>query len=162
MVSRKVLWTVVTVAAMATPALAQYPYPPQYPPPYPSADPDDAKCRSWGAMPGTQAYFECRATLDRDRGGQPPWRPDPTPWGPDKRPRDQNVSDKDAISYCESRARMSAPYPIQKLASKLVVPGEEKRVGLSFQVIKPGAPVAFWNVECKFRQGKMTAFNAQK
>jgi hypothetical protein len=28
---------------------------------------DDAKCRSFGAAPGTQAYFQCRMNLDAQR-----------------------------------------------------------------------------------------------
>jgi len=28
---------------------------------------DDAKCRSFGATPGSQAYFQCRMTLDQTR-----------------------------------------------------------------------------------------------
>lgn len=28
---------------------------------------DDAKCRSFGASPGSQAYFDCRMSIDRQR-----------------------------------------------------------------------------------------------
>ena len=30
-------------------------------------NPDDVKCRSYGATPGTQEYFQCRMTLDQNR-----------------------------------------------------------------------------------------------
>lgn len=32
-----------------------------------AAKQDDAKCRDFGATPGTQAYFDCRMKMDSDR-----------------------------------------------------------------------------------------------
>lgn len=117
---------------------------------------DDARCRSWGAAVGTQAYFECRSMLDRQReasGSSSPGRAAP--------PREANVSDGEALALCEQRARRSPPYPIERLASKNVFPGLEKRASLSFRINKPGTSLAFWNVDCKFRNGRMTSFDAR-
>lgn len=121
----------------------------------PAFDLDDARCREWGAAPGTKAYFECRATLERERArpgfGPPPAQP---------RPQQENVSDGMALAMCEAQARKVAPYPIERLASKFVFPGAEKRVSLSFKISKPGASLAWWNAECKFARGVMTDFSA--
>src|SRR5262245_56902393 len=45
------------------------PPPPAPPPPTPehtTAD-DDARCKSYGAAPGTQPYFQCRLAIDKQR-----------------------------------------------------------------------------------------------
>ncbi len=139
---------------------------------------DDARCRDWGAERGTQAYYDCRATLDRRRHER--WRehedsnaygaPPPAPYGgpyrdgygapplgPATRPA-AGISDGDAIAQCERRARYGAPFPIDQLAAKFVAPGREKRVTLSFRVVKPGPAYGFWNVECRFAGDQMTSF----
>ena len=88
---------------------------------------EDGLCRQWGALPGSPAYFECRATLARERGEQ-------GPRGAPVQP-EQNVSDGMALSLCERHARGVAPYPIERLASSFVYPGREKRASLSFKVM---------------------------
>lgn len=163
---KQLLSAAAAVLVMAAPAFAQYypppPYAPSYPPPYPTPDQaDDAKCRSWGLAPGTRAYSDCRITLDRNRP-PPPYPNPPGPWQPDPRPIPAEISDRDAINYCEKAARAAPAYPIVKLAAKVVLPGREKVVKLSFNVIKPGAKPGFWNAECRFRGGKMTSFSAPR
>ncbi|WP_371345844.1 hypothetical protein [Ancylobacter sp. IITR112] len=175
---KKLLSAVAVVLVTSAPALAQYyPPPPPYPPPYPTPDQaDDAKCRSWGLVPGTRAYSDCRITLDRNRPPPPPYPnpPYPTPpypnppgpWGPGPGPgpgpMPVEISDKDAISYCEKAAIAAPAYPIVKLAAKVVLPGREKVAKLSFNVIKPGGKPGFWNVECRFRGGRMISFSGPK
>jgi hypothetical protein len=112
---------------------------------------DDARCLSWGAQRGTHAYYECRATLDKERGGSAPAA---------VRPQEAEISDSMALSQCERQARQATRYPIERLASSFVFPGKEKRASLSFKVRKPGASVAFWNVDCKFTGGRMVDFRA--
>lgn len=160
MLTRQLLWGALAVCASA-PAFAQYPPPPGYQPAYPGPyqNGDDATCRSWGAVPGTRAYFECRATLDENRRTPGPPPPSP-PWGPNP-PPNNDISDRDALAYCEKTARLAPPYPIVKLAAKTVAPGREKIVSLSFAVIK-GGKTGFWNVQCRFRHGKMTNFSGPR
>ncbi|TCK31756.1 hypothetical protein EV667_1869 [Ancylobacter aquaticus] len=160
---RHLLSAVAALLITAAPAFAQYP--PPYAPGYPNPDQaDDAKCRSWGLAPGTRAYADCRVTLNQNRPAPPPYPypAPPQPWQPDPRPIPNEVSDRDALSYCEKAARAAPTYPIVKLAAKIVVPGREKVVSLSFNVVKPGAKPGFWNVECRFRGGKMTSFSAPR
>ncbi len=180
---RHLLSTLTALLLTVAPAFAQYPPPSPYPPPYPPAYPpayptpdqaDDAKCRSWGLAPGTRAYSDCRMTLDQNRPAPPPPYPypappppypypnPPPPWRPGPPPIPNEISDRDALNYCEKAARAAPPYPVVKLAAKIVVPGREKVVKLSFNVIKPGAKPGFWNVECRFRGGKMTSFSAPR
>ncbi|MPT22654.1 MAG: hypothetical protein E2577_06335 [Starkeya sp.] len=72
------------------------------------------------------------------------------------------MSDRDAGNYCEKAARTAPAYPIVKLAAKVVLPGREKVVKLSFSVIKSPGQMGFWNVECRFRGGKMTSFSGPR
>lgn len=172
---RHLICALAAVLFMTGAAFAQYPppspyppsyppaYPQPYPPPYPTPDQaDDAKCRSWGLVPGTRAYSDCRITLDQNRPAPPPPYPypnPPPPWRPGPPPIPNEISDRDAANYCEKAARTAPAYPIVKLAAKIVTPGREKVVKLSFNVIKAGAKPGFWNVECRFRGGKMTSFS---
>lgn len=174
---KQLLSAVTAVLITTSPALAQYypqpaPYPPPYapsypapyPPPYPTPDQaDDAKCRSWGLVPGTRAYSDCRITLDKNRPPPPPPYPNPPgPWGPGPQPGPVEISDRDAGNYCEKAARTAPAYPIVKLAAKVVLPGREKVVKLSFSVIKSPGQLGFWNVECRFRGGRMTSFSGPR
>lgn len=112
---------------------------------------DDARCRNFGAPPGTQQYFDCRMNLNNNRAQRSVM---PAPAEP-------NLPDGVAQMQCDRRARQVAPYPIERLASSNVFPGTEKRVSLSYKIYKPGSSLAFWNVDCKFAGGAMTGFDAR-
>ncbi len=142
-----ILTALVVSLATGGAALAQWPGERGY-------DPDDLRCQEWGAEPGTAAYFECRSTLERQRGDQ---RNRPSPAAP----REETITDSMARSMCEAHARRVAPYPIKRLASNFVFPGREPRVSLSFSVEKPGSSTAFWNVDCKFRGRRMIDFSGR-
>ncbi|WP_245259369.1 hypothetical protein [Methylobacterium sp. 77] len=119
---------------------------------------DDRRCLDYGTTRGTQAYVECRVTLER--------RSDearPAPYGGRIAPPagEQTISDGLALSECERRARQVAPYPIKRRATSFVFPGREKRASLSFEINKPGSSSAFWNVDCKFAGNAMTDFSAR-
>ncbi len=113
---------------------------------------EDGRCREWGAEPGTAAYFECRATLDRERRDESRGTP------PAQAPEEEKIGDGLALSICEMHARAVASYPIKRLTSKFVFPGREPRATLSFSIDKPGSEYAYWNVECKFRGQRMIDF----
>lgn len=119
---------------------------------------DEQRCLDYGTVRGTRAYFECRDTLDRDRGyGRP--RVDRDRIAPPE--GEQNISDGLALAECERRARQVAPHPIKRRATSFVFPGREKRATISFEIAKPGSSSAFWNAECKFSRGAMTHFTAR-
>ena len=142
---------------------------------------DDARCLSWGAQRGTQAYYECRLTLERERGqrrrnrdesdvygsppsnsygaphsnsyGAPRFDAYGSPRGPGPIPC-EDISDDTAIAQCERHARYAARL-IDRLAAKFVAPGHDRRVTLSFRVVRPGPSYGFWNVECRFARGQI-------
>ncbi len=117
------------------------------------AQTDMDKCVAWGASPGTQAYFNCLAALDAQRNG-----PAPAAQAPVKPP--PNVADGLASQLCIERAKASPPYPIERLATNNVSGSDPKSVSLSFKIQKPGSALAFWNVTCIFREGRMVDFKA--
>ncbi len=117
------------------------------------AQTDPERCVAWGAAPGTQAFYNCLSALEAQRGGPAPV----APAAPQKRP---NVADGLATQLCMERATTRPPYAIERLATNYVSGSDPKTVSLSFKVQKPGASVAFWNVTCVFREGRMVDFNA--
>ncbi|WP_245454188.1 hypothetical protein [Aquabacter cavernae] len=117
------------------------------------AQTDMERCVAWGAQPGTQAFYNCLAALESQRAGPAP----SAPAAPAKRP---NVADGLATQLCVERASARPPYPIVRLATNTVSGNDPKSVSLSFKIEKPGASVAFWNVTCVFREGRMVDFKA--
>ncbi|MBD0415079.1 hypothetical protein [Oryzicola mucosus] len=113
---------------------------------------DDAHCRAWGAAPGTESYFACRARLDRDDDRQDPYR---------STPRVVQISDFQAKDECERRARAEAPGPILERVNQTVYEsGNSKRVPMVFKV-GPGGQWQYShivNVECTFTNGSMSNF----
>jgi hypothetical protein len=109
------------------------------------------RCVAWGAAPGTQAFYNCLAALEAQRGGPAPAQP------PKPQP---NVTDGLATQLCLERATARPPYPIIRLSSSNVSGSDPKTVSLSFKVDKPGSSLAFWNATCKFREGRMVDFSA--
>ena len=118
------------------------------------AQTDMERCVGWGAAPGTQAFYNCLAALESQRAGPAPVAPAAPP-----KPR-PNVADGLATQLCVERATARPPYPVERLATNYVSGNDPKSVSLSFKVQKPGASIAFWNVTCVFREGRMVDFKA--
>lgn len=118
------------------------------------AQTDMERCVGWGAAPGTQAFYNCLAALESQRKGPAPAAPAAPP------PPRPNVADGLASQLCLERATARPPYPVERLASSNVSGNDPKTVSLSFKVQKPGASLAFWNVTCVFREGRMVDYRA--
>ena len=105
------------------------------------AETDEEICRRWGASPGTPAFFECRATLDRQRSGASPAQAAPAPVR-------EVIGEGLALDICDKQARSSSRYPILNRATTRVAGDFEKRVYITYKIEKPGTSLAFANVEC--------------
>lgn len=126
------------------------------------ADEDDRRCQEYGAVPGTRAYFDCRASLDEARSRRQTYEPPPSSYRPPPPPPPQNVTVAFAKMECMRLAKMSVTDPILKTVQwDAFSTGIDVLGKVSFSINKPGTQIAFFNVECRWRDGRMIDFQAR-